>query len=108
MIPHPGKCCKAGERDAITVLVTECKTVLMLLIFIQKSTINNNGTSLGADLVRPIVGRSVGRHIVGVVEYRLCVYAARLFTFKIRSEILTHIHIFTYSLSSERPLSSQH
>lgn len=55
-------------EDVMPTFMSECKPVTMMLVLLQKAVINDDGTSLGTDILRPICGRVKNRHLIGVVK----------------------------------------
>lgn len=49
-------------------LMSEREAVTMSLALIQKAVVDDDGTGLGADILRPICGRVKNRHLIGVVK----------------------------------------
>ena len=58
----------AGMEDVMPTLMSERKAVTMSLALIQKAVVDDDGTGLGADILRPICGRVKNRHLIGVVK----------------------------------------
>ena len=58
----------AGMEDVMPTLMSERKAVTMSLAHIQKAVVDDDGTGLGADILRPICGRVKNRHLIGVVK----------------------------------------
>ena len=59
----------AGMEDVMPTLMSERKAVTMPLALIQKAVVDDDGTGLGTDVLRPICGRVKNRHLIGVVKY---------------------------------------
>lgn len=56
----------AGMEDVMPTLMSERKAVTMPLALIQKAVVDDDGTGLGIDILRPICGRVKNRHLIGV------------------------------------------
>ena len=55
-------------EDVMPTLMSEREAVTMSLALIQKAIVDDDGTGLGTDILRPICGRVKNRHLIGVVK----------------------------------------